>query len=384
MNPIRAHIDLDALRANVARLREAAPASRFTAIVKANAYGHGAVVVARALEDRVDSFAVARLTEALELLDSGIRLPIVLLEGACSEAEWVLAQRAGFESVVHRAGQIDWIERTPPSNGSVLWVKVNTGMNRLGFRENECVAVWRRLRAAVGGQVELRLLTHLACADEPSHPMSLEQLACFARVKEQITRLDGGCAPITSIGNSAGALTEPGARSDWVRPGIALYGVSPLTEWTGAPLGLKPVMRLEAQIISLQALQVGETVGYGASWRAQVRSRIAIVAAGYADGVPRNLSPGTPLVVRAASGALRPLPLAGRVSMDMLTLDVTTASDVQIGDVVELWGGAMPVESLATAAGTLAYELLCRVPSRVPRIYGVGDQKSRAIADELS
>lgn len=370
MNPVRAHIDLTALRANLARLRELASSSRITAIVKANAYGHGAVVIARALEPQVDSFAVARLGEAFELRDAGIRLPIVLLEGASCEAEWALARDAAFETVVHRTGQIDWIERAPPQRGAVVWLKINTGMNRLGFRDTDVIAAWRRLRAAVGSEVELRVLTHLACADEPSHPMTGQQLARFELLRQQIASIDGGRVPVASVGNSAGALLESGSRSDWVRPGLALYGVSPLVAQQGAALGMRPVMRLEAQIIALQSLEAGETVGYGAAWRAVKRSHIAIVAAGYADGIPRALPSGTLLPIRSVSGALREAPLAGRVSMDMLALDVTDASDIDVGDVVELWGGAISVEALAAAAGTLAYELLCRVPQRVPRIYG--------------
>lgn len=371
MNPVRAHIDLTALRANLARLREAATESRFMAIVKANAYGHGAVVIARTLEGRADSLAVARLTEAFELRDAGIGLPIVLLEGVCSETEWALARDAAFETVVHRVAQIDWIERAPPQKGAVVWLKINTGMNRLGFRDADTLAAWRRLRNAVGSGVELRLLTHLACADEPSNPMTGQQLERFEQLRRQMASIDGGRVPVASIGNSAGTLLERGSRSDWVRPGLALYGVSPLVGQRGAAaLGLRPVMRLEAQIIALQNLEAGETVGYGAAWRADKSSRIAIVAAGYADGIPRTLPLGTPFAMRSASGALREAPLAGRVSMDMLSLDVTAAGDVDVGDVVELWGGAVSVEAMAAAAGTLAYELLCRVPQRVPRLYG--------------
>lgn len=372
MTPIRALIDLGALRHNLATLRARAPSSRITAVVKANAYGHGAIPVARALATKIDSLAVARLDEGLELRAAGVSAPLMVLEGVFSEREQHTAIRAAIELVVHDVEQLRLIEQSPPPAGSVVWLKFDTGMHRLGFEPSQAAALWRRLRVAAPA-AELRVMTHLACADESDHPLTRAQLDAFVHAQEQIASMQSGRVPLSSIGNSAGTLGEPRARSDWIRPGLALYGASPFTTRTAASLDLRPVMTLETRVLALQSVAAGDSVGYGASWRAARPSRIAIAGCGYADGVPRSLPSGTPVAVwpRASASPPQPVavPIVGRVSMDLMALDVTDVPGLTNGDRVVLWGEGAPIETLAAAAGTLAYELWCRVAPRVPRVY---------------
>ena len=350
---IRAVIDAGALRHNVGRIRERSRGARIMAVVKANAYGHGLVPTALALTE-VDAFAVARLEEGIALRAQGVSQPIVLLEGVFAAEQLLEAARYGFDLVVHDALQIQILERDPGPHRFVLWVKIDTGMNRLGFRPGEFPAALARLRALQPAPLEIRLLTHLARADEPDDPMTAAQVARF---KEAIGGLD---CPI-SIANSAGIYSELHLGCDWVRPGLALYGASPFATRTGEDLGLRPVMSLETSVIAVRQVPRGETVGYGGTWRAGRDCTIAIVAAGYGDGLARGLPNGTPVLI-----AGRRAPLCGRVSMDMIAVDVTDLPGVRIGTPAVLWGRGLPVEEIARHAGTIPYELLCGVSQRVP------------------
>ena len=350
---IRAVIDASALRHNVRIIRERARGARVMAVVKANAYGHGLVPTALALAE-VDAFAVARLEEGLALRAQGVTHPIVLLEGVFTTEQLLEAARHGFDLVVHDALQIEILEEDPGPHRFVLWIKIDSGMNRLGFRPGEFPAALERLRNLTPVPLEIRLLTHLARADEPDSPMTAEQVACF---KGATRGLD--CA--ISIANSAGVFSEVHLGCDWVRPGLALYGASPFAGRTGADLGLEPVMSLETSVIAVRHVPRGETVGYGGTWQAQRDSRIAIVAAGYGDGLARGLPSGTPVLVDG-----RRTPLCGRVSMDMIAVDVTEVPGVQVGTPAVLWGKGLPVEEVARHAGTIPYELLCGVSQRVP------------------
>jgi alanine racemase len=357
--PIRATISKGAWRRNLARLRAVAPTAKFLAVIKADAYGHGAVQAARCLE--ADAFGVARLGEGLELRRAGIDKPVVLMEGVFSPAELQQAVDHQLDFVVHAAHQIDWLERRPAAAvGRVVWLKLNTGMNRLGFEPTELARVYSRLsRIALVG--EIRLMTHLATADEQDHALTALQLERFSLATKSLT-----CevAPVFSIGNSAGILRHFATQGSWVRAGIALYGVTPTDEQSAGQLGLESVMTLESEIIALRDIAAGESVGYGASWTASRPTRIAVIAAGYADGVPRHWPSGAPVLI-----AGQPAPLVGRVSMDMITVDVTDIEAAQVGERVVLWGDGLPVHEVARRAGTIGYELLCRVTARVPRIY---------------
>jgi alanine racemase len=351
---IRAIVDTQALRHNLRRVRALAPGSRVMAVVKANAYGHGLVPTARALAE-ADGCAVARLDEALALRSAGLSGRILLLEGVFSESQLAAAAEHGLELMVHTLEQVALLERRAASAATALrlWIKIDTGMNRLGFRPEQFADSLRRLRRCAGIAGDPVLVTHLACADEAASPRTEAQLRLFAD-------LTAGIPGERSIANSAGLLAWPGSRSDWVRPGLMLYGVSPFEGSVGADLGLQPAMRLETEVIAVKPVRAGESVGYGATWTAARDTRIAVLAAGYGDGFPRSVATGTP--VRFAAGSA---PLVGRVSMDMITVDVGALPPVHPGEPVELWGALLPVETIARRAGTLAYELLCGVSQRV-------------------
>lgn len=342
------------------------------AVVKADAYGHGAARVAAALED-ADGYAVARLGEALALRAAGVVRPILLLEGVFSADELAQALAARLDLVVHDLSQVEMLEQAEAGatgagdagearSRPVVWLKVDTGMNRLGFRPEQALDARARLVAARCAPRELRLMTHLARADEPDAAPTAQQVARFEDLVAAWTAA-AGARPATSIGNSAGALRGGATQGDWIRTGIALYGASPLAGRSAAELGLRPVMTLETAVIALRDVPVGEGVGYGATWRAARPSRIAILAAGYADGVPRHLPSGAPVHIGGCEA-----PLAGRVSMDMIAVDVTDLPSVSVGARAELWGVGLPVDDVAARAGTIAYELLCGVAPRVPRV----------------
>jgi len=356
---LRALIDTAALRHNLGTIRAYAPGSKVMAVVKANAYGHGLVSTALALAD-ADSFAVARLEEGIALRAAGVRTPIVLLEGVFSAEQLAEAAHHRFELVVHDPLQLKLLEAHREAQRFIVWIKMDTGMNRLGFRPEAFGPALTRLRALTVPALELRAMTHLARADERDEPMTREQIAKF-----EATLADAGLTGpqrlATSIGNSAGTLGWPAAHGDWVRPGLALYGVSPFGNETAEKHGLKPVMTLETTVVTVRDVKRGETVGYAGAWRAERESSIAILAAGYGDGLPRHLDNGTPVLIAGAR-----YPLVGRVSMDMIAVDVTGAPKVVTGNKAIVWGAGLPVEEVAKHADTIPYELLCGVSQRVP------------------
>jgi alanine racemase len=350
---IRAVIDTAALRSNLETIRARAPGSKVMAVVKANAYGHGLIMTAVGLP-QTDAFAVARLEEGVMLREAGITRPIILLEGVFNAEQLIEAAVHRFEVVVHDPLQVALLEAFTGSFRFTAWVKIDTGMNRLGFRPEDFPVALARLRALSTPLKEVRLLTHLARADEPDQSMTQEQVARFRAVTDRL-----GLA--TSIGNSAGIFGWPDAAGDWVRPGLALYGVSPFADQHGDALGLKPVMTLESAIIGLRQVPRGESVGYAAAWTAARDSRIAIVAGGYGDGMLRSLKHGAPVLVDG-----RRAPMVGRVSMDMIAVDVTDLPQPHVGTRCLLWGPGLPVEEVAAHAGTISYEMLCGVRQRVP------------------
>ena len=347
----RATVDTAALRHNLRQARRRAPGARVMAVIKANAYGHGIVPAARALAE-ADAFAVARLEEAVAIRDAGLGNRVVLLEGAFHPDQLPLAASLDLDVVVHSPEQLAMVEAASLSRPVQAWLKVDTGMNRLGVRPEAAREAARRLAAcpSVSG---VRFMTHLACADERDEAVTDRQLRAFADALE-------GLEGERSIANSAGLLWRAGTAADWVRPGIMLYGVSPFGEGSGADLELKPAMRLASTVIAVKDVRAGERVGYGGAWTAAAPARIAIVAIGYGDGYTRHLGNGTPVLVGG-----RRAPLVGRISMDMIAVDVTALDRVQVGDEAVLWGDDLPVEELARRAGTIPYELLCGVTRRV-------------------
>lgn len=349
---IRAVVDTEALRHNLARVREVAPQSRVMAVLKANAYGHGSVPTAVALAG-ADGFAVARLEEGMALRAAGLRHRILLLEGVFGHDQLRQAAHYGFDVMVHEFEQVAMLEAWRGDAPFGTWVKLDTGMNRLGFRPEQAPEALARLRACEAVAQPMTLVTHLANADARDDARTREQLAAFER-------LTAGLPGERSIANSAGTLGWRDAQADWVRPGLVLYGVSPFADATAASLGLRPAMTLLTQVIAVKTVRAGEAVGYGGIWRAPRETRLAVAAAGYGDGYPRNTSVGTPVLVNGRRGLL-----VGRVSMDMITIDVTDLPPVAVGDPVTLWGEGVPVEQVAQAAGTIAYELICGVSQRV-------------------
>ncbi|MBS0546055.1 MAG: alanine racemase [Proteobacteria bacterium] len=344
MRPARALIDLAALRHNY-RLARERHGSRALAVVKANAYGHGAVQCAGALAGLADGFAVAFLEEALELRAAGIRQPILLLEGVFEMDELADVRRHELWTVVHHEEQLRMIEAATLPGPINVWLKVNSGMNRAGFVGDAVRAAWQRLHDS-GKVASITLMTHFARADEP-HVIS---------TTEQIERFDAATLDLPgarSMANSGGVLGWPAAHRDWARPGILLYGADPMP---GEGNGLQPVMSLESGIIGVREIETGEPLGYGARFVAERPTRVGLVAMGYADGYPRVVPDGTPVAVDGLRTRL-----IGRVSMDMLTVDLTDLPGAGLGSRVELWGSNIPVNRIAEAAGTIAYELLCNV-----------------------
>ena len=349
---IRAIVDSAALRHNLARVRTTAPGSGVMAVIKANAYGHGLVPAAKAMAES-DGFAVARLEEGLVLRRAGLANRILLLEGACGAEQLALAAQQDFDLMVHSIEQIEMLEGRAGSEVVRTWLKVDTGMNRLGFRVEEFAAAHRRLVGIANVAPDPTLVTHLASADDRRDSKTTTQLQAFGTAT-------AGVPGARSIANSAAMLAWPATRADWVRPGLMLYGVSPFPSGTGAELGLRPAMTLQSEVIAVKAVKQGETVGYGGAWRALRNTRMAVVAGGYGDGYPRSTGPGAPVLVNGHHA-----PLIGRVSMDMVTVDVTDLPVVAIGDPVVLWGEGVPVENVARHAGTIPYELICGVSQRV-------------------
>ena len=323
------------------------------AVIKANAYGHGIVAAARALAG-ADAFAVARIEEAITLREAGCERRIVLLEGVQDLQELEQAARYELEPFVHHPEQIAMLESWRGAHRFRAWLKIDSGMGRLGFRPAEVPAAATRLAACASLVQPSNLVTHLADAENRDGAATRAQLEAFARST-------AGLPGERSIANSAGLMAWPEARADWVRPGIMLYGISPFPDSTGAELGLRPVMTLETRVISVKPVEPGDRIGYGGTFTATRAGRIAVAAAGYGDGYPRSAANGTPVAING-----RPAVIAGRVSMDMLTIDVTDLPGVAVGDGVELWGPAVPVERVAASAGTIGYELTCRVSRRVP------------------
>lgn len=354
--PARARIDLDALRHNLAYCRRLARGTRVVAVIKANGYGHGATPIARAIGDSADLLGVACLEEAMDLRESGIAAPILLMEGPFSPAEIAPADRLGLRLVVHSWEQVEWILSARPERLLDCWLKLDTGMHRVGFVPQELAAAYAALKgcAHVGS---LTLMTHFARADEPANPYTARQIAVFA---ETTAGLD---AP-RSLANSAAILAWPNAVAEWVRPGIMLYGASPLGDDHASARMLRPVMHLESALIAVRDVPAGEPIGYGGRYVCGRPTRVGVVAMGYADGYPRHAPDGSPVAVAGQVARL-----IGRVSMDMLMVDLTDLPQAHLGDPVELWGGQVSANAVAEASGTISYELFTGLNPRVPRVY---------------
>ncbi len=347
-------IDLQALRANFARVRELAPDRSVMAMVKANAYGHGIQRVALAL-DEADAFGVASLEEGLMLREAGVKQPIVLMEGLFYADELVEAARHQFTLVVHHLPHVEMLEQAKLDHAFSVWLKINTGMHRLGIAHTAVDEIYQRLSQIACVKKPIGLMTHFAAADNVASMATPAQIQLF----QQVTRHLAGPR---SLSNSAGILGWSEAHGDWVRPGLMLYGASPISGKTGADEGLKPVMTLWSRLIAVTAVKKGSCVGYHGTWLAPEDMLVGIVGVGYGDGYPQNAKNGTPVLVNGVRCGL-----AGRVSMDMLAVDLRHQPHAKVGDPVTLWGEGLSVEEIAANSYTSAYEILTRMTPR-PKI----------------
>ncbi len=343
-----AEIDLTAIANNFTKARSTAPHSKIMAVIKADAYGHGIVPVARRLE-AADAFGVARLDEAVTLRESGIRTPITLLEGILNSGELEVARLYQLDLVVHSEHQLAILNR---ESGLGIWLKLETGMHRLGLPASRLDQNLAQLK----GHKILGLMSHLANADSMDASATENQLQAFLNATKSLPY-------DKSLANSAGILGHPGTRADWNRPGVMLYGATPFADLEPIT-SLRAAMTLMAPVIAINQIRKGDTAGYGSIWTAQSDSRIAILAIGYADGYPREAPMNTPVLV---NGERRTL--AGRVSMDMLTIELSQKDEVAVGDSVVLWGKGLPIEEISMCTGTIPYTLMCGVSKRVPRTY---------------
>lgn len=347
--PISARIDLSALQHNLHVARRATSA-RIMAVIKADAYGHGLLRCAEALSS-AEGFALLDMRDAMRLREAGFRQSILLLEGAFSPDDLQLMAGYDFACVLHSPHQLAMLDAAPPGNKLAVWLKINSGMNRLGFAPQDAPAAMEKLRAHPAVR-DITLMTHFSHADEAEGVAAQMELFNHLAVPFRVAR---------SLANSAALLRYPQTHGDWVRPGIMLYGASPFPETSARQLGLRPVMTLQSEIISVRALRAGERIGYGGTFCAEHAMRMGVVACGYADGYPRHASTGTPVLVNGQRARA-----LGRVSMDMLCVDLSALPDAGVGSRVTLWGEGLPVEEVAHAAGTISYELLCALTARVP------------------
>jgi alanine racemase len=371
-----ATIDLSALKKNLAQVRAYSPCSKIYPVIKSNAYGHGMAEAAAALKasnTNISGLAVATVDEAIRLRQIEAELPILLLNGFMNEEELRECLARRIEAVVHADYQLGALEKVLAEevlgDARKFWIKYNTGMNRLGLGKRQASEFYLRLRKSPN--TELVLMSHLACADDPDS----KEFASFTQQQLQyLTELRGELVTASkqdvecSMAASAGILQWPDTHLDYVRPGVMLYGSSPLAGETGEELGLQPVMTLRSRLITIRDLKAGESIGYGATYVCDRDTRMGTVSIGYGDGYPRSAINGTPVLVQTASGSVRTR-MIGRVSMDMITIDLTGIDDAQIDDEVTLWGEGLCADEVARAAGTISYELFCKVTPRVEVSY---------------
>lgn len=345
-------MNLDAVQHNLTVVRRYAPHAKIMAVIKANGYGHGLLRIAKAAKE-VGAFAVARIEEAIHLRKAGFKQRILLLEGFGCKEEWQAICDYQLETVIHCFEQIILLERYQNQKKITVWLKLDSGMNRLGFKSHEFTQAYQRLIACHTVNHDINLMTHLANADDQQDSKTLAQIQLFNKT---MSTFKGE----RSIANSAGLLAWKEALTDWVRPGLMLYGISPFSEQTGTQLGLKPVMSLHSRLIAVKQVNKGESVGYSGTWICNKPTRLGVIAIGYGDGYPRHAKHGTPILVNGQR-----VPLIGRVSMDMITVDLTSQPNAKMGDKVMLWGEALPVEEIAIWANTIPYTLVCGITQRV-------------------
>ncbi len=345
-------LDLNAAEHNLQKVRSYAPDAKIMAVIKANGYGHGLLRIAEALQN-VDAFAVARVDEGIRLRNAGIKRRIAVLEGFTCAEELDELVKYRLDPLVHSFAQLEILESRTEHEACAIWLKLDTGMNRLGFKPEEFNAAYQRLNQCSIIRHPISLMTHLANADDKQDTTTLKQISLF---NDTVGLLPGQ----RSIANSAGILAWKEALTDWVRPGVMLYGISPFPDSTGEQLGLKPIMGLHSRLIAVKPIARGDKVGYSGTWLCEKPTTLGVVAIGYGDGYPRYAKTGTPVLVNGQR-----VPLIGRVSMDMITVDLETQPKAKPGDPVTLWGDGLAVEEIALCADTIPYTLVCGVTQRV-------------------
>ncbi|NOH80988.1 alanine racemase [Vibrio sp. RE86] len=356
MKAATAYIDLDALQHNLQQIKQQAPNSKVMAVVKANSYGHGLRHIAKKAQG-ADAFGVARIEEALQLRACGVVKPILLLEGFYSSGDLPVLVTNNIQTVVHCEEQLTDLEQADLETPVVVWLKVDSGMHRLGVRPEQYRDFVNRLKACRNVAKPLRYMSHFGCADELDKGTTNEQTKLFLELTE-------GCEGERSLAASAGLLAWQDSHLDWVRPGIIMYGVSPFNDRTAQDMGYQAVMTLKSHLIAVREVKAGESVGYGGTWTSERDTKVGVIAIGYGDGYPRMAPNGTPVLVNG-----RKVPMAGRVSMDMLTVDLGPDAQDLVGDEAILWGSSLPVEEVANHIGTIAYELVTKLTSRVEMEY---------------
>lgn len=357
MRPTRAHVNLEAIADNYRLACQRAPASQNIAVIKANAYGHGMLEVARKLEPLVPAYAVAMIDEAMLLREAGIRKPILIMQGVNETEEIREAAASDLWIMLHQPGQVEAVLNASLPKPVNTWIKLDTGMHRLGLGIEEFGELYARLLASDNVGPEPVVCTHLACADDLAEPMTQKQTNLIR------TAVSGQNISL-SIANSAGILFWPESHAGWNRPGIMLYGSCPTGSFDSPAVGLRPAMTMCSEIIAVRQVATGEGVGYGLDWVAKRPSVIGTIAIGYGDGYPRHAPSGTPVLVNGQR-----VPVAGRVSMDAICVDLTDLEYINPGDPVELWGANLSVNEVAARAGTISYELLAGLSGRVPIQY---------------
>ncbi len=356
MRPTFVEINTSALQANFKQVQQFAPHSKVMAMIKANAYGHGLIPIAKALP-AADAFGVACIEEALMLSEHGITQDIVIMQGFFEADELPLIAKHAFQVVIHNQQQVEILKQNNQVGPITAWLKVNSGMNRLGFFPHEVAAVYETLKHCSQLRQPVRLMTHFAEADDPSKETTQQQSDCFH------DSIVGLTAPL-SMANSAAIVAYHETHHDWVRPGIMLYGATPVIDKTAAQLNLLPVMNFHSQISTIKTIPKGRAIGYAGTYVCARDTKVGVISVGYGDGYPRHANNGTPVLVDK-----QVVPLIGRVSMDMITVDLTDHPHLKVGSPVLLWGEGLPVESIAAHAQTISYELLCHITQRVPYFY---------------
>ena len=356
MKAAAAQVDMSALAHNLQKIKQQAPNSKLLAVVKANGYGHGLLNIAKGAQG-ADAFGVARIEEALQLRAGGIVKQVLLLEGFYSACDLPILVANNIQTAVHCKEQLEALESAELEGPVVVWLKVDSGMHRLGIRPEEYQEYVERLHACKNVAKPLRYMSHFGCADELDNPTTNKQIDTFMSLTD-------GCQGERSLAASAGLLAWPDSQLDWVRPGIIMYGVSPFANQSAQKLGYLPTMTLTSHLIAVRDVKAGESVGYGAMWTSERDTKIGVIAIGYGDGYPIAAPNGTPVLVNG-----RKVSIAGRVSMDMLTVDLGPDAQDKVGDEAILWGRDLPAEEVAEHIGTIAYELVTKLTSRVQMQY---------------